>query len=81
MILPTKHLKSGRSLLAIGAEILANVDEAKTMSRVWSEFSASRNRENGRVPVSYDWFVLSLDLLFILGAVEYKNGRLVVSTK
>ncbi len=76
MILPTKHLRSDRSLLALGSEILSIIDEPKTVSRVWEEFSLSRRRDSGRAPVSYEWFVLSLDLLFMLGTITFNSGRL-----
>lgn len=76
MILPTKHLRPERSLLTISAEVLSILSEPKTVSRVWEEFSKSRSRGTARVPVTYDWFVLSLDLLFIIGAVRFKAGRL-----
>ena len=76
MILPTKHLGPERSLLAISAEVLSILDEPKTVSRVWEEFSKSRSRVTHRTPVSYDWFVLSLNLLFILGTVEFQAGRI-----
>lgn len=76
MILPTKHLRADRTLLSVGGEIHSIIDEAKTVSRVWEEFSTSRSRAEGRAPVSYEWFVLSLDLLFVLGAVAFEDGRL-----
>ena len=76
MILPTKHLRADRTLLSVGGEIHSIIDEPKTVSRVWEEFSTSRIRAEGRAPVSYDWFVLSLDLLFMLGAVAFEDGRL-----
>ena len=81
MILPTKHLRPERSLLAISGEVVSILDEAKTVSRVWEEFSKSRSRASHRAPVSYDWFVLSLDLLFILGVVEFRSGRIVRATR
>ena len=79
MILPTKHLRADRSLLALGGEIIAITNEPKTVSRVWQEFSQSRNRSSGSAPVSYDWFVLALDLLFIVGALSLSAGRIVRS--
>lgn len=76
MILPTRNLAPERSLLVIGAEVLSILDEPKTVTRVWDEFSKTRSRGTRRTPVSYDWFVLSLDLLFIIGTVEFEAGRL-----
>jgi hypothetical protein len=76
MILPTKHISSERALLTLGAEVLAILDRPRSVSYVWDVFRKRRDR--GRV-VGYDWFVLALDLLYLLGAVEYRNGTLVRS--
>jgi hypothetical protein len=73
MILPSKHIAADRALLTIGAEILALLERPRTVSYVWDVLR--RRREHGRV-FGYDWFVLALDLLFVLGAVEYKSGSL-----
>ena len=75
MILPTKHLRADRSLIAVGAEVLSMLEETKTVSRLWDEFCHGRSRSDGRAPVSYEWFVLALDLLFIIGAVSFSGGR------
>ena len=81
MILPTKHLRVERSLLSIAGEILISIDRPKTISRIWSEFSSSRSREEELAPVSYDWFILALDLLFLIGTVQFRDGRLVRTIK
>jgi len=71
MILPTKHLSEEKSLLRIGANILALLDEPKTVSRIWNELQ--RNGNTGGI--TYSWFVLGLDLLYCLGAINYDSGR------
>ena len=75
MILPSKHIPPSRALLTIGAEILKNLERPKTVSVLWD---ALRAREeitlHGRI--GYDWFVLALDLLFAISAVEYKSGTI-----
>ncbi len=48
MILPTKHLRADRSLIAVGGEVLGMLGESKTVSRLWEEFSHNRNRNEGR---------------------------------
>jgi hypothetical protein len=58
--------------------MLALLNEPKTVSRLWDEVSrvnpsAASHAASG---VNYDWFVLSLDLLFLLGAVDLAEGRL-----
>jgi len=73
MILPTKHLREDRALLTVGAELLDGLREPKTVSRLWSDFS--NERSSGASPVTYDWFVLALDLLYLIGAIEFARGR------
>lgn len=72
MILPTKRLREDRALIGIGAEILRLLDERKTVSRLWDEFK--RSRTDGAGTASFDWFVLALDLLFMMGAVTLERG-------
>ena len=74
MILPTKHIKPDRALLAVGAEMLQSLREPMTVSRLWDEVRCARKDRAVSAPVNYDWYVLTLDLLFLLGAVEFKQG-------
>ena len=74
MILPTKHLPTERSLLGIGAEVLHLLDNPKTVSRLWTDIQEHRGELANRL--SFDWFVLSLNLLYMIDAIEMKRGRL-----
>jgi hypothetical protein len=74
MILPTKHIRSDRALIAIGGELLSCLAEPMTVSRLWDELRSRRGSPSEPAPVSYDWFVLALDLLFMVGAVELDRG-------
>lgn len=75
MLLPTKHLRDDRTLLAVGADVLRLLAEPKTVSRLWDELQKHRTEESLSA-VSYDWFVLALDFLFALGLVDFQRGRL-----
>jgi hypothetical protein len=76
MILPTKRLPEDRSLLAIGGDVLSLLGEPETVSKVWSDLKTLRsNRLNG-TPLSFDWFVIALTLLFSMNLVELVDGRL-----
>lgn len=79
LILPTKKLRIENSLIYIGGIVLSLVNEPKTVSRVWEEFQRHRVTElhQEMCDVSFDWFVLALDLLFLIGALEHRAGRLV----
>ena len=76
MILPTKRITEERSLLGIGAEVLVLLDEPKTVSRVWDEFKSRRLKKVSPYPVTYDWFILALDLLHMLSAIRLEKGVL-----
>lgn len=76
MILPTKHLREDRTLLAIGADVLRLLGESKTVSRLWDDFQRRRDDDDASSTVTYDWFVLALDLLFALGLVDFQRGRI-----
>jgi hypothetical protein len=73
MLLPTKRLAPDRSVLGIGARVLHMLDEPKTVSRLWSEFKRDWNHS---LKITYDWFVLALDLLYVIGAVDIERGRI-----
>ncbi len=74
MILPTKHIRPDRALLAIGGEILGCLGDPTTVSRLWDEIRNRRGEPAAPAPINYNWFVLALDLLFIVGAVEFERG-------
>ena len=75
MILPSKHLPPDRALLSVGAHILKHLAHPKTVSALWEELN---KRDIGLAVTSrritYDWFVLALDLLYALGAIDLENG-------
>jgi ABC-3C biological conflict system middle component len=77
MILPTKGINADRALLSVGADILRLLDEPKTVSRLWDEARLTRIMRKTSATLSFDWFVLALDLLYALGIVELEQGRLV----
>lgn len=74
MILPTKHLPESQSLLGVGGTILALLGEREaSVSGLWDEFQQARGQVG---VVSFDWFILGLDLLFALGAIGMDQGVL-----
>ena len=76
MILPTKRLGEDRALLTLGGEVLLLLTEPKTVSRLWNELKAQRAARPGSTVITFDWFILALDLLYMMEAVELERGRL-----
>jgi hypothetical protein len=74
MILPTKRLHQNRALLAVGAEVLRQLDEPRTVSRLWDQMERAYRGRAASPTLTYDWFVLSLDLLFALNAISLNQG-------
>lgn len=76
MILPNKHIKISRCMLAAGAILLEELKEERTVSSLWDGVRGKPEIQ------TFGRFVLSLDLLFVLELVRYdEQGLLVVSSK
>ncbi len=77
MILPTKHLSQDRALLTVGARLLAHLSQPKTVSALWEEISRPVVIKDSKRPaLRYDAYILALDLLFLMEAIEFQNGLL-----
>ncbi len=75
MILPTKHIRPGRALLGVGAEIVETLRRPMTVSALWDRVR-ERRATAPAAPISYAWFVLALDLLYLIGTVDLRSGVL-----
>ncbi len=77
MILPTKQLHPENSLIYLGGNVLELLDEPKTISRIWEEFKQKRTARSGSKAgnIPYDWFILAVDFLYAIEAVELSQGR------
>jgi hypothetical protein len=74
MILPTKHIRGDRALIGVGGEILRLLRQPMTVSRLRDEVREARAAYAPSSPISYDWFILALDLLFMMGALDLDRG-------
>lgn len=71
MILPTKHIPESKSLLVFGAKILSKLRQPRTFNDLWS------NLNDNDPTFNYSHFVLALDFLFVIGAIDYSRGRVI----
>jgi hypothetical protein len=74
VILPSKRLRIDLSILGSGGEILQHLNEPKQVSRVWDEIKKMEIEKSTDSKITYDWFILSLDFLFLLGIIEIDDG-------
>jgi hypothetical protein len=77
MILPSKHLPQDRALLTVGGHVLTFLARPKTVSALWEELNKHEAGLTTTMPrrITYDWFLLALDLLYALGTIELDSGR------
>jgi hypothetical protein len=66
LILPTKGVPPNLALLTVGGQVLSALDEPSTVSSLWYRVNKARGATE---PITFDWFVLSLDLLYALSAI------------
>ncbi len=69
MILPTKGVHPSKALLTVGGLVLDELEEPKTVSRVWTTIR-QRYEDEPHGGITFDWFVLALTLAFSLGTLE-----------
>lgn len=70
MILPTKHISINHSLLGVGALLLEHLEQPRTITALWE-----RTRTDPHIG-SFERFILVLDLLYALGAIDLQDGLL-----
>jgi len=70
-MLPTKHLPLNRSALGTAAVVSRYLTGRTTVSELWEQVAT-----DPRVS-SFDQLILGLDMLHLMGLVEYDGGWLV----
>jgi hypothetical protein len=81
MITPTKGVRPERSLLYLGGQILSELDSPTTVSAAWEALARRREREGQDATITFDWFVLALDLLRALGTIQLRDGLIAKAAK
>ena len=79
MILPTKGVPPSKALIAVGGRILSLLDHNSSplsVSGLWTQFDSQQSPAQS-ARISYDWFIMALDLLYALGAIELTSVGLI----
>lgn len=80
MILPTKGVPPSKALVTVGADIVGLLgDGALSVTGLWRQVQGRRDG----LPVnriSFDWFVLALDMLYAIDAVRLTELGLIERT-
>ncbi len=70
MILPSKHISEGQALIGVGAVVLRHVERQQTITSLWDKV-----RDEPSVG-TFERFVLALDLLYIIGVIDFTKGMI-----
>jgi hypothetical protein len=65
VILPTKNITPDRALLTLAGQVFDRLGRPRTVSGVWDEFRQDKQSRS----VAYTWFILAVDLLFLMQLV------------
>jgi hypothetical protein len=81
MILPSKHFSESRALITVGASILAELENPRSVSELWEKLRSNNADDDESSAMSFDWFTLGLTFLFTIQAVEmHSDGLIAVLT-
>lgn len=70
MILPTKYISQKQSLLGVGSVILARINNPISISTLWDMVKDDESIG------SFGKFILTVDMLFIIGALDFSGTKL-----
>lgn len=70
-IVPTKYVQARHSILGLAADIAHSRTASRTVSAAWND----AQKRDPDLP--YERFLLALDLLYMGGAIDLRDGLLV----
>lgn len=70
MILPGKHLRLEESVLGLGSIVLTELKTSMSFDDLWREYSLRLEQRGLGAAVDVGLFVLAVDWLFMIGAIE-----------
>lgn len=70
MILPKKHLSLDESLFGFGAYLLDNIGENSNIDRLWRNYLCDYKNNIYSVKFTFDQYIITIDYLFAINAIE-----------
>ncbi len=70
MILPNKYLREDEALIGFGSIILKHLKIKRQLSELWEEVKTNESFAN------FERFILVLDMLYMLGLIEFKSNKI-----
>ena len=76
MILPEKHLSIYESFIGFGGYFLKIFDKPLTVDTLWKNYIKEYEKKLYPVKFSFDRFLIALDFLYMIGAINSNEGVL-----
>lgn len=76
MILPKKQLALNESFFGFGAFLLKHIEKPISVDDLWGYYKNSYDNKKYSVKFSFDQFIMTLDYLYIIGAIKENEGGL-----
>lgn len=75
VLLPNKYIHEERTVIKAGGRLVHLLDGPLTVTQLWEKYKSIQ--ENLGLPqVPFDLFILTLDFLYAIGAIEFRKGKL-----
>lgn len=75
MIMPDKYISEEQSLLHLGGVLISLLYKPLTISELWENVKDKTHMN------SFEHFVLTLDMLFIIGVIVLENDKIKLERK
>jgi hypothetical protein len=77
VLTPTKNLHEDKTIIKIGARILSILISPSTLSSIWESYLQVQKQDSNKIlRIQFDTFILALDFLYMIGAIEYEDDLL-----
>jgi hypothetical protein len=70
MIMPNKYLREDEALIGFGSVVLKHLNIERSLSDLWV------NVKNFESIGNFERFILVLDMLFLLGLIEFEKNKI-----
>lgn len=70
MIMPNKYLREDEALIGFGSVVLGHLKTGRYLSDLWEDVKSFESVGN------FERFILALDMLFLLGLIEFENNKI-----
>ncbi len=75
VLLPNKYIHEERTIIKAGGRLISLLEDPMTVTQVWEKYKIIQDKS--QLPqVPFDLFILTLDFLYAIGAIEFKKGKL-----